>query len=492
MTFYKKINLFIDPKVFWFSNFTIFSILAFGFTTEDSFLGTIKNLKINLLNNFGWFFILSIIGLIYFMIKAFVKFGDYKIGGPNAEIEFSNLAWIAMLFSAGLGIGLIYSGIYEPMYQFYHAPQIQHLKESQKFLASLNLSFFHWGIPAWIVYSATGFIFAHTGHTLKKGFQFSYYCPQKWGLPVIINTLCIVLILLGVVIGLTLGAQQINAGLQFVFKGFSINASNQVWIISLITFVAAFSVVSGINKGIKFLSIANIFLAASFLIYIFFHNSISEQINLFIQTFGFHTSHFFQSLTYTAVKSDKSWLNNWSILYWAWWASWAPFVGLFIARISKGRTLKEFILGTVLVPSFICFIWFTVFSLFSYNLISTTSIDFETLISKSPHSTLFASLEYSSFPFIASMIAIICLCVFFVTSSDSGSYVVDMIASGGKTAPHSYLKIYWSIIEGLLAISLLLIGGVSLMRDLTIILSFPVILYLLYATKKCLDSLKEK
>ena len=220
--------------------------------------------------------------------------------------------------------------------------------------------------------------------------------------------------------------------------------------------------------------------------------SLSLFFNTLIEAFGYHISHFIETLTYTAALEDKKWIGGWTILYWAWWASWAPFVGMFIARISKGRTVKEFFLGTILAPSFICIVWITVFGVFTFEHQMNGSIDFQSIISNAPYKSLFVILEQTYFPVLASVLALFCILVFYVTSSDSGSYVVDMIASGGSQNPNKYLQIYWSVVEGLLALVLIYYGGIGFIKSLVVLSSLPILLYICYGVHKLSYSLGER
>ena len=419
------------------------------------------------------------------MLRIGWKYGGYRIGGDQAEPEFSTVTWISMLFSAGLGTGLLYSGTFEPMSHFFKAPKLLSLDGPDRLIHSLQLTYLHWGLAAWFVYSATGLIFGLMGFSFKGNFQFSSLLPEKLkSLRSTVNIFAILSILVGVVSTFAIAASQINAGLNKVIPSFEISNLNATLIIAFITIIATISVVSGLKRGIKALSQINVALVLILFLYIILHTQIGEVINLTLEVSGRHLTYFLQDLTYASSLKDKSWIGNWTILYWAWWGTWAPFVGLFIARISKGRTVKEFILGTVIAPSIISCIWFTVFGYVGYQGHVSGAIDFQELFQTAPFYTLFAVLDQTALPLIASSVAILCVTIFYVTSSDSGSYVVDMIASGGKKAPHSYLRIFWSVTEGLLALVLFYYGGVKLIQNLVILFSLPIMIYLAYGIYK--------
>ncbi len=331
---------------------------------------------------------------------------------------------------------------------------------------------------------------AFAGFGEKKSFLFSSYAPfkNKWGHH-IVNILAIVSILLGVVTAFALGVKQINTGVNIVFPSVSVNKVSQAFLIGLITVVATASVLSGLKKGIKILSLLNMGLAFLIFLLVFAYISTSTFFNIYIEAIGYHISHLIEPLTYTAAMEGKKWIGDWTMLYWAWWASWAPFVGMFIARISKGRTIREFFIGTIMAPSLVCSVWITVFAVFGYAKQNEGVIDFKDIILNSPQGSLFEIINATHFPALFSILAVLCIIVFYITSSDSGSYVVDMIASGGRLAPHPYLKIYWSVVEGSLALVLIYYGGIEFIKSLVILASLPILLYICYGTYKLSCSL---
>lgn len=491
--FLQKINKHVSPPVFWGANFCIALLICFTVFFGDVFVEQISVIERSFLKSFGWAYTLSIVFTAIILLKVLYQHSHVKIGGKDAVVEFSNTAWVSMLFSAGLGIGLLYSGTYEPLAYYFNAPQIQHLAETPKFIESLHISYFHWGIPAWVLYSATGLMMAFAGFGVEKDFSFSYYSPFKSKImDHFINIVAILCVLLGVIIAFAMGVQQINAGINLIFPAFPIGKISQVGIVAVITLVATLSVLSGLKKGIKFLSLLNIGLASSILLLVFLYIDKSSFMNVLIQALGYHISHFVEALTYTAALESKEWISSWTMLYWAWWASWTPFVGMFMARISRGRTIREFFCGTILVPSFICIIWLTVFAVFEFDSVQNGVIDFESLVSDAPYKSLFAILETTAIPLIASIVALFCIVIFYVTSSDSGSFVVDMIASGGKESPHSGLRIYWSVLEGVLALVLIFYGGVGFIKSLVVLTSLPVLLYICYGFYSLSNLLKDK
>lgn len=465
--------------IFVSSSILVFLIVVFGALFEKDLVSLSGSLKAVLLKYLGFLFALGVVLLMGQLVHIYFRFGEHRIGGPGAKVEFSYLTWFAMLFSAGLGTGLVYSGIFEPMAHFFSAPQLENLSDSEKIVEALHITYFHWGFPAWVLYSATGLGFALLAG--KEGsFDVAHYIPKPFkGL---ITVIMILSILVGVIATLVIAASQVNSGVQFLLPSVPNNSIVQACLIVGVTFIACLSVLSGLKRGIKVLSQINLLLAVVIFIYFLCQSDFSILGSLGLQSLGVHSKNFFKTLAYESFTRDSKWLGDWTFLYWAWWASWAPFVGLFMARISRGRTVREFILGTVVAPSVVSFVWFGVFGLIGYAMNQDGLVDYKTLIDSNISMIIFESLNQTSHPLLFSILTMCCITVFFVTSSDSGSYVVDLIAAEGKEENTSVkTKIYWSSVEGGLAIALLFFGGLSLVKDLTVIFSFPVFIYIVYS-----------
>ena len=487
-----KINRNVDPPVFWGANFCIFFIIFFAVFFEPAFNASLTSLKQSFIASFGWSYIVLSIVLISTLLFIVGKFGHIRIGGKNAKPEFTNLSWLSMLFSAGLGTGLMYSGVFEPMAHFFKAPQIQNFAEGPKFIEAMDITFFHWGVVPWMMYSATGLMFAIVGFNLNKGFQFGYFIPDRLKkLKASVNILSILSILVGVITTFVIASSQMSAGLIKVLPTLLGNYISPELTIVIVTLVATVSVLSGLNKGIRLLSGLNIFLAFLLFLYILFNVDFAFYLSVLIKTTGLHALSLPQHLFYRSFTNEASWLSAWTILYWAWWTSWLPFVGLFIARISKGRTVKEYVLGTVLLPSIVIFLWFSLFGAAGYLKNQEYGLGFEKMLSGDVQNMLFAVLETIPWASTLSVLTVVCVMIFYVTSSDSGSYVVDMIATGKKENHHPYLKIYWSVLEGALAIVLLSFGGVGLIKHLVVLFSLPVLIYVCYGLFKALSILKD-
>jgi len=489
---FRSINSKVDPYVFWWANFLIYTLVFSAVFFGKALTKTLEVLKESFISSFGWSYLVLSVCLVGTLLYVIYEFGHLRIGGKEAAPDFSRLSWLSMLFSAGLGTGLIYSGVFEPVAHFYNAPQLSGFEGRSKFIEAMDVSFFHWGLVPWMMYSATGLMFAILSFNLNKSFQFSHFIPEKYSkLKVVVNVVAILSILVGVITTFVMASSQMSSGLIRILPSSIGEWMSPSFTIGLVTLMATFSVLSGLKKGIRLLSEINILIALSLFVFVLFNIDIAFYFRTFFETLGLHVTSLPSHLLYRSFVNDKSWLSNWTLLYWAWWTAWLPFVGLFIARISKGRTIKEYALGTVVVPSLVTFLWFSLFGTAGYLRDLKHSLGLEQMLNSNSQKMLFSVLETMPFSEICTALAVICVLIFYVTSSDSGSYVVDMISSGKAENHNSYLKVYWSILEGLLAIVLLQYGGASVIKNLVILISLPVLLYICFGMFKLVKILRE-
>ncbi|WP_300329302.1 BCCT family transporter [Fusobacterium sp.] len=415
-------------------------------------------------NNLNWFFILSANIFLFFPIYLMVsKFGEIRLGGPKAKPEFSNFAWYSMLLSAGMGIGLIFFGVAEPLF---HANTILPHTNSTSQAQALATTFFHWGLHPWGIYClislALAFFSYNRGLPLSLRSVFYPILKDKiFGkIGDIIDITAVISCLFGLATSLGYGAQQINSGLNFLF-GIPQSTKIQVIIILTITLIATLSVVSGIGKGVRILSELNIKVAGLFLILILILGPTLFIFRSFGNSVGYYLNNFFKISFF--IENGNKWQGSWTIFYWTWWISWSPFVGMFIARVSKGRTIREFVIAILFIPVLLSLIWFTTFgaTAFHENLITGGAL--LKSATKDTSTALFAMINNMQIPhiikIIVSLIGTFLVVSFFVTSSDSGSLVVDNLTSGGKIDSPIPQRIFWALIEGAIAISLLISGG---------------------------------
>ncbi len=422
-----------------------------------------------IITNFDWVFILSsnffIIICLYF---AFSKLGNIRIGGVHSEAEFSNFSWYSMLISAGMGIGLMFWSVGEPLYHSEFIPPI--FEHGNTAYSAMATTFFHWGLHPWGIYALMSLALAFFAYNKKLPLSLrSVFYPLLgdrvfgfWG--DLIDSLAVIATLFGLATSLGLGVQQVNSGLSYLI-GIPINVTIQVILIAAITFVATLSVVSGIDKGVRVLSEINIKIAFIFMIAIFILGPTGYILRLFSNSLGLYINDLISSSFYVSI-ADKQWQGGWSVFYLAWWISWSPFVGLFIARISKGRTIREFILAVLVIPSLLSFLWLSVFGGTAISLNAAYDGALFNVVQGRLEIALFEMINFLSIPIVAglfriilSILATVLIIFYFVTSSDSGSLVVDKITSGGKIKTPVRQRVFWACLEGVVAAVLLLIGG---------------------------------
>lgn len=445
---------------------------------------------------FGWFLILSVqIFLIYAIYIALSRYRHVRLGGEDAKPTYSFLSWLAMLFSAGMGIGLMFWAVAEPIFHFTSPPKGEG-GTMQAASQAMDITFLHWGLHAWAIYAVIGLTLAY--FTFNRGMPLSIrsaFYPilgEKihgfWGN--MIDTLAVVATLFGVATSLGLGVSQVNAGLHHLFE-VPKTVEVKVALIAIITAFATISVVSGLDKGIKRLSQLNLIAAVLLLVFVIALGPTIFILKSFVQSTGHYLQNLFELSSWAeAYRSENNWQASWTVFYWAWWIAWSPFVGVFIARISKGRTIKEFVLGVLLVPSLMTFLWMSGFggnALYSAIFGDGAIIE---AVNNDYAMSLFAMLEQLPWSFITSLIALFLVIIFFVTSSDSGSLVIDMLSSGGKLNPPTTQRVFWAITEGIVAAVLMLGGGLVALQAASISTGLPftiVLLLMAYCLQKALQ-----
>ncbi|MEM1280388.1 MAG: BCCT family transporter, partial [Cyanobacteria bacterium P01_H01_bin.152] len=465
--------------------FVVFTLL-FQAPAETAF-GAVQGF---IAGSLGWFFILSVsLFLIFTVFIAFSKLGQVRLGGPDAKPEFPTFAWIAMLISAGMGIGLMFWSVAEPIFHFQDPPALLGTIEPNTADAAqqaLGITFFHWGLHAWGIYALVGLSLAffafNWGLPLTIRSVFYPLLGEKiYGWPGnVIDILAVASTLFGLATSLGFGVQQVNAGFNFLF-GLQISTPVQVGLIAIITGFATASVVSGLGNGVRRLSELNMILAALLMGFVLLVGPTLFILNSFVETVGYYAASLPTLSFWTETFSGTSWQNSWTVFYWGWWVSWSPFVGIFIARVSKGRTVREFILGVLLLPSMLTFLWMSVFggTALNFELSEATAGLISTAVGENVATALFVMLQQLPLTGITSFVGIVLVVVFFVTSSDSGSLVVDSLTSGGKLESPVPQRVFWAVMEGVVAAVLLLGGGLSALQTASIATGFPFAIVLL-------------
>ncbi|MGO0576225.1 BCCT family transporter [Ornithinimicrobium panacihumi] len=481
-------------RVFWPSAALILAFVLAAAIFPEGMNKALGDLNKVVVESIGWYYVLLTFFFVAFCLwLAVSEYGKVKLGRDDEEPEFGYLSWFAMLFSAGMGIGLMFWGVAEPLFH-YAQPAPGSLPDGATSADAANAAmgrvFLHWGLHAWAIYIVVGLGVAYAVHRKKLPVSIRWALKPLLGDRVegwigdLIDIVAIVGTLFGVATSLGFGVSQVAAGLDFMGLADGGNHWVQVALIIGITVIATASVVSGIGKGIKWLSNINLTLAGLLMLFVLIAGPTLFLFNDFVQSIGYYLQNFFRmSFTTMPYQAEgPAWLGGWTTYYWGWWISWSPFVGVFIARISRGRTVREFITGVLLVPTLLTTAWFVI--------MGGTALYREVfgeggLVgedgSVSTNEALFQMLDgLPGGPFLAGL-AIVMIVIFFVTSSDSGSYVVDMIANGGDPNPPLWSRVMWSVLEGAIAAVLIVAGaaagveggGLSSLQTMAILTAAP-------------------
>ncbi|MGI6034009.1 MAG: BCCT family transporter [Coriobacteriales bacterium] len=436
-------------------------------------------------DTFGWYYLLLVTLIIFgSLIFIFSPIGAIHLGDPGSKPEYSTISWIAMLFSAGMGIGLIFWGSAQPL-SFYasSAPEAP-VGSQQALLDAFKYSFFHWGISAWTIYALVALAIAYFRFRKKETFLLSSTLKPLFGdrvygwLGKLVDVITTLATILGVATSLGLGAMQINGGLSYLF-GVPNCLPVQIGIIIVTTCCFIASAVSGIGRGLKHLSNINVILACCLMAICMVVGPANTMLNTFVDTLGTYMQDFLRLTLHIAPfdSTERSWIGSWTIFYWAWWIAWSPFVGIFIARISRGRTIRQFVVGVILVPAVFSFLWFSVFGVLSTN-VQMNGFDLTQLATEE---VLFGTLSHYPLGFGLSILAIILVFTFFITSADSATFVLGMISEGGTLNPRNSTKVIWGIMLAAISIVLLMAGGLNALQNVLILgaLPFSVVLILM-------------
>lgn len=466
-------------------SFTVVSNAAFNFLTTD----------------FGWLYLLSmIVFLVFIVYVAFGKYGNIRLGGDDSRPEYKNLTWFGLLFGCGMGVGLVFWGVAEPLTHYMNPSEgIEGATPAAADFAMKSF-FTHWGILPWANYAVIGLALAYfMFRKNKKGLISTILVPligekraNGW-LGKLVDILAVFATVAGVVTSLGLGTLQINAGLNYMF-GVPSNLMVQIIIIAIVSVLYIASAVSGIEKGIKIISDTNLYVAIGLMIICFLVGPKIEVLNSFINGIGQYIGDFIPDAMRINAFADNSWLGSWRLFYWAWFIAWAPFVGVFIARISKGRTIREFVLGVVLVPAIASCIWGAIFGNLGINLAEKGKMAIETLQEAvaTPEVGLFVVLNEYPIGMVLSVVAIVSLCAFFITSANSGVYVLSMLSTDGAINPPNGRKILWGIIQSVMAIGLLMAGGLKPLQTISLAAAFPFIFIMFGACAAFIKALQKE
>lgn len=410
----------------------------------------------------GWYYLILTTFIVFFCIfLIFSPIGKLKLGKPNDKPEFNTISWFAMLFSAGMGIGLVFYGAAEPMADF-AAPPNAEPKTTAAYTEALRSTFFHWGFHAWSIYGVVALALAYAQFRKGEPGLISRTLRPILGNKVegpigtIIDVLAVFATVVGVAVSLGMGALQINGGLNYLF-----GVPNTIWvqaiIIVIVTILFLMSAWSGLSRGIQYLSNLNISLGAVLMIAVLIIGPTVLILNMMTSSTGSLLNSFLFNTFDTATQNPqkREWMSSWTLYYWGWWLSWSPFVGIFIARVSKGRSVREFIGGVLLVPALVSFVWFSVFGVLGIE----TGKKNPELFNMTAETQLFGVFNEIPFGIVLSLIALVLIASFFITSADSATFVLGMQTTFGSLEPSNVVKVTWGIAQSLIAFVLLFAGG---------------------------------
>lgn len=472
----------IAPWVFWPAAAVILTMVVFAVVAPGVAGATFSALQSTIVDTFSWYYVLIAAFFVAFAVwMGFSRFGDIKLGRDDDEPEFSMLAWTSLLFAAGMGIGLVFYGVAEPLSHFAEPRPGVTGTERQLAQSAMAQTYLHWGLHAWAIYVVVGLALAYAIHRRGRPISIRWTLEPllgkrvRGGLGNAIDVVALVGTVFGVATSLGLGVLQISAGLEE--SGIAAaTLTTQIGVIAVIAAITVLSLISGIGRGMKWLSTTNLLLAGLLLLFLLVVGPTQFLLREFVQSIGTYLQNFI-GLTFTvsafAGAEGEQWQASWTTFYWGWWMSWAPFVGVFIARVSRGRTVRQFVAGVLLVPTVLTFLWFSVLGgnalhrelVGEGGLIADGSVDVESalfdLLGGLPGG---AALTYG---------AILLIGIFFITSADSGSLVMSMIATGGDPEPRNGLRVFFALVTALLAVALLISGGLGALQTAAILSALP-------------------
>ncbi len=484
-------------SVFYVSAIILLLFVIVGVVAPQSFENVTANTEGFITNTFGWYYLIIVTAFVAICLYLMVSpVGKIKLGKPEDKPEFSRPTWVAMLFSAGVGIGLVFYGTAEPISHYALQSPTGETGTNAAVRDAMQYTFFHWGIHAWAVYGLVGlslayFMFRHgnpglISTTLKP--ILGKYATGKFGKA--IDIVAVLATVIGVSTSLGFGAVQINGGLSFLY-GMPSSFVSQFIIIIIVTVLFLGSALSGLDKGIRILSNVNMILAGALLLLVFILGPTLFTLNLFTDTIGKYLQNFINmSFRLAPLNSEnREWINTWTIFYWAWWIAWSPFVGIFIARVSKGRTIREFVAYVLLAPSIISFIWFAVFG---GSAISLERSGTKLISALTTEQSLFGMLSTFPFASVISLLAIGLIAIFFITSADSGTFVLGMMTTNGSQNPSNLLKVIWGLLLTAIALVLLYSGGLQALQNTMIVAALPFSFVIIMMAVSLLKSLNQE
>jgi choline/glycine/proline betaine transport protein len=484
----QRLGLRTDPDIFFWAAGLMVAFLLVLLVLPEQVGDAFSDGRAWIVENLGWFFIVGVSAwLVFLLAVAASRFGNVRLGGPDARPAYSNVSWFTMLFAGGIGTVLMFWGVAEPIIHFSEPPNPDVAAFSpEAATGAMSFSLYHLGLHTWTIFTLPGLAFAYFiyrhGLPMRVSSVFYPFLKDRIHGPIgrTIDVFAILGTLFGVAVSIGLGTSQINAGLAELFD-VPDNVTSKLAIIALLTAVAVGSIVAGLDKGIKRLSNLNIGMAVGLMVFVLLAGSTVFLIRGIIETFGLYLSNivplsFWNDTLATYTREDGwGWQGNWTVFYWAWTVTWSPFIGIFVARISKGRTIREFVMGVLFAPSLFTLVWFAIFGWSAMDIdgIGGSGGAITEAVGLGPEFAMFAFFEDFPATTLIQGLAVVIVAIFFATSSDSASLVVDILCTGDEDPGPVRQRVFWGVSEGALAGSLIALAGetglVALQQVITVI-----------------------
>ena len=486
----------LNQKVFVSASSIIIALIIYTAALPEQAQSLFSFIQAGIVDNGSWFYVLTVAFIFFFVIfLGLSRYGDIRLGPDHATPDYSMLTWLSMLFAAGMGIGLMFFGVAEPL-MHYLSPPTAETGTVEAVQEAMKMTFFHWGLHAWAIYAIVALVLAYFSyrHNLPLTLRSALYPLigdriYQWP-GHLVDVFAVVSTVFGVATSLGLGASQVNAGFGYLF-GIDVSVTNQIIIMCAIVGLAVISVATGLDKGIKILSETNMVLAVILLLLIFVLGPTVFLLQAYLQNIGDYIADIVHNTFNLFAYKKTDWIGGWTIFYWGWWLAWAPFVGLFIARISRGRTIREFIVGVMLIPTVFTLFWMTIFGNSAIDLVHNQGVvELGEMVSNDSSVALFVFLENFPLSTVLSFFSVLMIVIFFVTSCDSGAMVVDMLCSHGSNNTPLWQRVYWAVGIGIVAAILLLAGGLNALQTMTIASALPFAIVLLLAIVGLIKALR--
>ncbi len=475
-----RLRLETNPVVFGVSVLVILVFLVAGVVATETLERVFEALQRGIAQTLGWYYVLIVGAFLVFVVwLGASRFGRIRLGDQQGKPEYRYLTWFAMLFTAGMGIGLVFWSVAEPLSHLADPPMAEAGTAAAQ-AEAMRFTFFHWGLHAWAVYVVVGLSLAYFSyrHGLPLSIRSALYpilgdrIHGGWGHAV--DTFAVFGTMFGVATSLGFGILQVNAGLADLGL-LPQSTVVQIVLIGVITLAAIASLMAGLDKGILRLSVTNLGVGVALMAFVLVAGPTTEVLASFVQQVGHYVQTLPETTLWTDAQADTGWQAAWTIFYWGWWIAWSPFVGVFIARVSRGRTIREFVFGVLLVPVGFTFLWLAVFGNTAFSIDTATGGELSARVAEDPAIALFGLLGELPLTTITTVLAILLVATYFVTSSDSASLVIDLLTSGGNTDPPKIQRVFWAVLEGAIAAVLLLTGagGLEALQTAAITTALP-------------------